>query len=202
VTAPAARPAAGMGRPRDPEVSDAAMAAAIRLIVDDGYPAVTMERIAERAGVSKAALYRRWPNKVAVVVDAVEAFAQTSTALPDTGRVRDDVVAFLGGFLRNRRDEAETFEALSAAMESDPALARSCRRMLTSTFAERLRTIVRRGVARGELPVDTDVDLVADLAPALIRYRRLATGQRPDQELVERIADQFFTAPGPMAAAG
>ena len=87
-----------LGRPRNPELDDAAVRAAIELVVEDGYPALTMERIAVRASVSRAALYRRWPNKVELVVDAIESLVKAQGTLPDTGRLRDDVVEFLQHF--------------------------------------------------------------------------------------------------------
>lgn len=183
---------ATLGRPRDPAVDDAATAAAIRLITEEGYANLTMERISERAGVSKAALYRRWPNKLELVVDAIGTSARRHVTLPDTGRVRDDVLAFLEGFSRERQTDVEAYDALAGAVDSDPELAERCREVLGAGLTEAFRTIVRRGVARGELPAGTDVDLLADVVPALIRYRRQTTGEGPGARFVERIVDQFF----------
>lgn len=183
---------ATLGRPRDPAVDGAAVEAAIRLIVEDGYGCVTMERIAERAGVSKAALYRRWPNKVALVVDAIDASARDSFVLPDTGRVRDDIVAFFGNFSRERQADVDVYDALTGAVESDHELAERCRDMLAAGLVESFRTIVSRAVGRGELPPTTDVELLADIVPALVRYRRQTTGTGPDAEFVGRVVEQFF----------
>ncbi len=168
------------------------MAAAVRLIVEDGYANLTMERIAERAGVSKAALYRRWPNKVAVVADAVEASAREKLTLPDTGRVRDDVVALLDNFSRERQTDVEAYDALTGAVGSDHELAERCRELLGAGLSEAFRAIVARGVARGELPPGTDIELLADVVPALIRYRRQTSGAAPDAGYVRRVLEQFF----------
>lgn len=184
---------APLGRPRDPAVDEAALEAAIRLIVDEGYAVLTMERIAERAGVSKAALYRRWPNKVAVVADAVAVSAQESLSLPDTGRVRDDVLAFFANFARDRQRDVDVYDALTGAIESDHELAERCRDWLAAGLVDAFRTIVSRGVARGELPPSTDVELLAAVVPALVRYRRHTTGVGPDGRFVERIVEQFFS---------
>ena len=183
---------ATLGRPRDPSVDGAALGAAIQLIVDDGYGALTMERIAERAGVSKAALYRRWPNKVALVVDAVDASTRESFLLPDTGRVRDDILAFFDNFSRDRQADVAAYDALTGAVESDHELFERCREVLAAGITEAFQTIVSRGAARGELPPDTDVELLAALVPALLRYRRQTTGHAPDSAYVERIVEQFF----------
>lgn len=183
---------ATLGRPRDPAVGDAALEGAIHLIVEDGYGSLTMERIAERAGVSKAALYRRWPNKVALVVDAVAASSREKFALPDTGSVKDDILAFFQNFSRERHTDVEAYDALTGAIESDHELAERCREMLAAGLVESFRALVARAVERGELAPGTDVELLADVVPALVRYRRQTTGLAPDAEYVGRIVEQFF----------
>lgn len=182
------------GRPRDPEVAAAAMEAAVSLLLEDGFSALTMERISERAGVSKAALYRRWPNKIALLVDVAADYAKASLQVPDTGTVAGDIVEIMGAFLRKRRRDAQVIEAMMAAAANSPDLARRWRQTFSATFKPAFRTIIERGVARGELPADTDTELLADLAPALVRFRRQATGKRLDDEYIRRIAKQFFAA--------
>ena len=181
-----------LGRPRDPAVDGAALDAASQLIVEDGYGCLTMERIAERAGVSKAALYRRWPNKVALVVDAVAALAGDRFVPPDTGRVRDDIVAFFGHFSRQRQRDVDAYDAITGAVDSDHELAERCRQMLALGVGESFRVIVSRAVDRGELPPGTDVELLVDVVPALVRYRRQTTGLGPDADYIGRILRQFF----------
>ena len=184
---------AALGRPRDPEVSEAALAAAVRLVVEDGYQSLTMERVAQRADVSKAALYRRWPNKLALMVDAVEWVTRDTVVVPDTGLVRDDIVGFLAGFARDQHADADVYDALSAAMESDHELGDRCREKVTATVSGSFRLIMERAVKRGELDPGVDVELLVDLVPALVSYRRRTTGQHPDAAFIERIADQFFS---------
>ena len=184
---------APLGRPRNPELDDAAMRTAIELIVEDGYPALTMERIALRAPVSRAALYRRWPNKVELVVDAIGSFLRPQGPLPDTGGLRDDFVEFLNFVTQNRAADIESYEALVAAAAGDPELGRRCRDTLLGRFSDSFRTIVTRAVNRGELPASTDIELVADVVPALAFYRSQTTGRYLDEEFIARLADQFFT---------
>jgi AcrR family transcriptional regulator len=182
-----------LGRPRNPELDDAAISAAIELVVQDGYPALTMERIAVRASVSRAALYRRWPNKVELVVDAIESLVKAQGALPDTGRLRDDFVEFLRTLVRNRSADMEAYEALIAAAMGDPELGNRCRDTLLVRFSDSFRTMITRAVDRGELPADTDIELLADVVPALALYRAQTTGQRLDEQFIDRMAEQFFT---------
>jgi AcrR family transcriptional regulator len=182
-----------LGRPRNPELDDAAISAAIQLVVEDGYPALTMERIAVRASVSRAALYRRWPNKVELVVDAIESLVKAQGTLPDTGRLRDDFVEFLRTLVRNRSADMEGYEALIAAAMGDPELGNRCRDTLLVRFSDSFRAMVTRAVGRGELPVGTDIELLADVVPALALYRAQTTGQRLDEQFIDRMAEQFFT---------
>ncbi len=186
-----------LGRPRNPELDDAAISAAIELVVEDGYPALTMERIAVRASVSRAALYRRWPNKVELVVDAIESLVKAQGALPDTGRLRDDFVEFLRTLVRNRSADMEAYESLIAAAMGDPELGNRCRDTLLVRFSDSFRTMITRAVDRGELPADTDVELLADVVPALALYRAQTTGQRLDEQFIDRMAEQFFTRTNP-----
>jgi AcrR family transcriptional regulator len=181
------------GRPRNPELDSAAIRAATELVVEDGYPAVTMERIASRASVSRAALYRRWPNKVELVVDAIESFLKTEGPLPDTGRLRDDLVEFLRTLVRNRAADIQTYEALIAAAMGDPELGNRCRDTLLVRFSGTFRTMITRAIERGELPGGTDVEILADVVPAFALYRSQTTGKRLDEEFIQRIAEQFFT---------
>ena len=168
------------------------MSATVNLIVEDGYSALTIERVAVRASVSRAALYRRWPNKQALVVDAIEAFAHNQVPLPDTGRLRDDITEFLRNMVRAREADMEAYEALSAALVAHRELAERCKDTLVATFAASFRTIVTRAVDRGELPRGTDIELLADLAPALARYRRQVRGERLNDAFIDRLANQFF----------
>jgi AcrR family transcriptional regulator len=192
---------ATIGRPRDPSVDDAAIDAAIRLIVEDGFSSLTMERVAERAGVSKAALYRRWANKTALVADAVEWLSGEAAVVPDTGGLRADMVEYVERFSRDRHADVEVFDAIRAAVMSEPELMARCRDVLLAHGAAAFQAMVERAVARGELPASTDVELMAEVAPALLLYHHQTTGQKPDAAFMERIVRQFFS-PGPSAGGG
>ncbi len=180
------------GRPRQPGLDAAAMKAAIALISEAGYSSLTMAHIAERAVVSRAALYRRWPNKLELVVDAIEAFGPHRAPVPDTGHAAADVVELLHTLVRGRPEDAEAYEALSNALAAEPQLASRCSGPVLAGLSAALRTIVTRAVDRGELPSATDVELLAQVVPALIRHRRQIAAPPLDDGLIERMADQFF----------
>src|SRR3954465_4956485 len=90
----------GRGRPRDPRRREAILAAAIALVGEVGYDRVTVDALAARAGVSKPTIYRRWPGgKPEIVVEAIRAKRSEGGELPDTGSLRGDLLAMLGGVI-------------------------------------------------------------------------------------------------------
>jgi AcrR family transcriptional regulator len=183
-----------LGRPRSPGLDEAAIRAASELLVEEGYHQLTMDRIAQRAAVSKAALYRRWPNKLALVIDALQEFSQIRNPVPDTGHLRDDVLTYLEGMAKQTPADAATLDALNDALDDNPELRQQGAGSLFAKVTSDLNTIITRGVERGELPADTDIDLLANAIPALLRQHRLTTGKRLDHTLITRIVTQFFPA--------
>ncbi|WP_235826381.1 TetR/AcrR family transcriptional regulator [Candidatus Frankia alpina] len=84
------------GRPRDESRDHAIRSATLDLLAELGYDGVTMDRVAARAG--KATIYRRWPSKLAMVIDSINAFAEERMPTPDTGSLRLDIIEFLTSF--------------------------------------------------------------------------------------------------------
>jgi AcrR family transcriptional regulator len=181
------------GRPRDPQVDEAIFAATLELLAEQGYAQLTIERIAARAGIGKASLYRRWPDKVSVVLEAVSHNPERPAA-PDTGNLRTDMLVYLRTLVRYRTVHGEAISAISGEAFANARFADAFRAGMADPVLAGMRTIVERAVARGELPEGTDVDLVAALPPALLQAQRLFTGSLPDEAFVVRIVAQFFSA--------
>jgi AcrR family transcriptional regulator len=182
------------GRPRDPAVDEAILAAAVDVLGDVGYARLTMEQVAARAGVGKASLYLRWSSKVALVAEAIQQRTGAVPAAPDTGRVRQDMLVFLRALVRSHgAGFVRAATAVSGEVASNPELLEAFRHDVIGTVVDRLRVIVARAVDRGELPETSDVDLLAVLPLALLQHQRLAREARPAADLVERIVDQFYT---------
>jgi AcrR family transcriptional regulator len=192
ITAPTEDQQARRGRPRDPEVDEAIMVATIDLLEREGFARLTMEGVAERAGVGKASLSRRWPNKVALVVEVVRRLAQPQVDLPDTGNLHDDMLAYVRIIVRSRRAKADILGAVGNELVSHPELAQAFRTEILAVLRSKFTILLQRGIDRGELPASTDVELLADLAPALLHHRHLSTGEPMDERLMRRIVDQFF----------
>ena len=176
------------GRPRSPEVHDAILDAAIVLIREVGYDAVSMDGIAARAGVGKAALYRRWPSKEALVVEALGRLV-AAMPVPDTGALAEDVRLVMAAHRRMYADpaSAQLLSGIVAAMARSKAIARAVRRGFVGTRHDALRAVLARGVARGELRDDVDLDLVAEMLNAPLFYRYLLSGRAVNEALVSEV---------------
>jgi AcrR family transcriptional regulator len=87
------------GRPRDPQVDQAILTATLELLGDDGFDGLSIEAVAARAGVGKTTVYRRWPSKIPLVVDALTAMkAPTVSAIPDDMPTREALLRAMSGF--------------------------------------------------------------------------------------------------------
>ena len=185
------------GRPRDPEVDEAIVSAALDVLAEQGFARLTIDRVAARAGVAKTSLYRRWPSKEALVLDAMAHVRfGTRPEVPDTGSVRRDMLSYLRALIRYRRAQSDAIAALASEILANRELADAFRQKLVGGLTSGFRTIVERAVGRGELPAATDVELVAALPMALVHHHRLLTGEPADEGLAKRIVDQFFSGTG------
>lgn len=180
------------GRPRDSKIDRAIMDATLELLAEKGYANLTMERVANRAGVGKASLYRRWPTKVALVLEVVSQNPDRP-AVPETGSLRDDMRTYLRTLLHYRKLHSQAITAISSEVLSNTEFGDSFRTYVGKPLVAGLSTIVQRAVERGELPAHTDVSLLASLPPALLHAQLLLLGYFPDERLVDRIVEQFFS---------
>lgn len=177
------------GRPRSAQAHQAVLSATLELFAADGFSELTIEGVAERAGVAKTTIYRWWPSKVALLLEAISVVRQQA-ATPDTGSVRADAVAHLQQFIDLHTDPrvVRMLAELLAEAARSPDLGES-RASFTAAQRKPLRQALERGVARGELPADLDYELAMDLLLAPIVNRALATGGALAPQLAERIVD-------------
>jgi AcrR family transcriptional regulator len=188
------------GRPRSPEIDQAIREAALALLVEAGYGGMSMEGIAARACVGKAAIYRRWPNKAAVIVDALRGHEAMRVPLPDSGDVRADIENMLIAMQRSLAGEdGPIIAAFAAEKYRHPELREEFDRVFVQNRRKHLQRLVRDAVERGDLPADTDVELFAETGPAILATRLLMHDQPPDPKLPRRIVEQLFGARRPVA---
>jgi AcrR family transcriptional regulator len=166
---PAVEP--GSGRRRRGDELTAAIFQAVRGELDEnGYAAVTMETIAKRAGTGKAALYRRWPSRTELIIDTVQATMPGMAGLPDTGSLRGDILALLDAFASELRGAlGDALRGLRAEAILDPSLSRQISDYTGDFASSRLRQLVGRAAARGELGRSDVSRLRLEAGPAIIR---------------------------------
>jgi AcrR family transcriptional regulator len=164
------------------------------LLAEVGYARLTMDQVAARARVGKASVYLRWPNKVALVADAIQHRAAVTPEIPDTGALRSDMLVFLKALLHRKSAAEPAVLAVSGEIASNPELRKAWRHGLTSTLQASVRVIVERAIKRGELQAGCDVEMLSMLPLTLLQNWRLTHGRGPDDAVAERIVDQFYTA--------
>lgn len=177
---------AGAGRPLDPDTDAAIRKAAIDLIVEVGYDRVTMEAIARRAKAGKGALYRRWPSKAPLVIDAIIDWrGPRPSELPDTGSLLGDIDAAIAmtptrtGSLRM----GSVLMGIASAAARDPALQDAVEAHLTGPTIRMMQSLADHAVARGEAVEGRDLSLVGETMAGLM-IMRLMRGRPPDRDYV------------------
>ena len=169
------------GRPRSETARTAVLDAAAELLLAHGLPAVSMDAVAERAGVSKATIYRWWPTKETLALDAL--YTEWATARPaarDTGSLRGDLLSLLRPWARLAvsRPYARVIASLISEAQTDPTFAEEYRDRVVEPRRDQARAILRRAVDRGEIPAGTKVEVALDLLFGPL-YHRLLHGHAP-----------------------
>jgi len=179
---------------RSEAAREAVLEAADDLLVERGFGGVTIEGIAARAGVAKQTIYRWWPSKVDILLEAFADDMEESLFPPDHGNVGDDLRAHLHrlALFLTESDEGEVFRALTGQAQHDPVLATRLRNDYLSRQRERDRVPLQRAVDRGELPADLDLDLAVDQLVGPIYYRVLVTGEPVPREFTDQLVRRFL----------
>jgi len=168
-----ARAPSSGGRARDPELDDAITTATTALLGERGFAGLTIEAIARRAGVARATVYRRWPNLDALLAHVLRGVVH-EVPVPDCGRVRDDLIAILEHELAMvRQDAGKLYPSLGVqAKKADPG-ARGALADLMLHRRAAVRAVLRRGVDRGEIRDDADLELAFFVVWGAVYYRHL-----------------------------
>lgn len=184
------RPPAGAAVLR-PDKTRAIVEAAFRELADVGYRGLTMDRVAARAGVGKAALYRRWPSKDAMLVDFIGRVGARRVLPPNEGSLRADLLAFVREAIAalGHPTVARVALELQAEARGNPELERAlAERYRQPRRAAGLETL-RRAMDRGELSPDADVELTLDLLAGPLLMRGLLTEEPFDEDYAPRLVD-------------
>jgi AcrR family transcriptional regulator len=184
------------GRPRSEKARKAVLDAAAELLLERGLSAVSMDAVAERAGVSKATIYRWWPTKEALALDALH--TEWAAAAPDpraTGSLRADLLALLRPWaeLVRSRPFARVIAALVTEARTDPVFDAEYQQRVIKPRRDQAREVFRHAIDRGEIPADTNLEVALDLIYGPL-YHRLLHGHLPlNDQFVRDVVDMALT---------
>ncbi len=162
------------GRRRSDQAHQAILQATREVLEQVGYRAMTIEAIAARAGVGKKTIYRWWPSKAAVALEALTAYARAHTPFSDTGSLEGDLLAYFEyAFPVLQGKSGTVLSGLAAEAQLDTAFAHEFQRVFIVPQKAALVALLQRDVQRGELTPDTNLDVLADLIYGAKWYRFL-----------------------------
>lgn len=182
------------GRPRSVEADRAILDATIKLLYEEGYARMSMEAVAEAAGVGKTTVYRRYRDK-ADLVTAVIAAMRGGEEMPDSGDIRADVLLLLEGFARGKEQvqRMKLLGTLWAEQERNPELLRLFRERIIKPRRAMLIESLRRGQERGELNDDFDPGLVTEMLVGS-HFARQFDGRPIPRDWAEQVVDTIWPA--------
>lgn len=182
-----------LGRKRDHTRDEAILDAAIEVLGEVGYTAMTIDAVALRARAGKATVYRRWASKEDLVLDAVDRLKVQqvpSDPLPDTGTLRGDLIALFRPQSAEegaRRDRAAA--GLVSMLSHHSAFADAAHSAFVDPWADAHRAIMRRAVERGEVAEAVDVETICQVLPTMAAYRALVQRKPFDKDFLVAAID-------------
>ena len=190
------------GRPRNAALDDRFLDAALDLVAERGYDGVTLEEVARRAGSSRPSIYRRWPDRDHLLLDAVRlVFRRMDAALPRFRRgmsVSERIARFLEAVIRGLQDWRlrRIMAAMVAALHQHPELA-DLQRLIQTRRGIVLRRLLERAIERGELAREFDIEVALDLIMGPVFYRCLVLDLPLEPEDAARITRQALLVATP-----
>jgi AcrR family transcriptional regulator len=168
-------------------------AAVLELLAEQGYDRLTMEAVAARARAGKATIYRRWPSKAELVIDAINDLKPPATDLPDTGSLAGDVRAsFEATAVGGPPNAFPLIAGLAAGLVHDRELADAFREHFLRPRLAHLEALLTRAAARGEIAPPQNTDLLCAVFPALMLHRTVLDGEPPDADFVRRVVEEVL----------
>jgi AcrR family transcriptional regulator len=179
------------GRPRSERSHRAILDAANELLAERGFVDLTIDEVAQRAGVGKTTIYRRWPSKGTLVFEAFATDFLNRQPLPDTGSLRGDLLAALRAFIKVVKGTVtgRTLVGLIAEVQRDSELAEIWREGFVGRVRAQHRVMVDRAVERGEASPDTDPDVVLDLLFGAAYHRLLQSHLVLNDRFAQAVVD-------------
>ena len=182
-----------LGRKRDHTRDAEILESALDVLAETGYDGMTIDMVATRAKAGKATLYRRWPSKPELVLDAVACMKGNDIdlgALPDTGTLRGDLVAMVKP--RTIEDAQQKLRVMAGVMSllgQNPGLAEAAREAIVEPRLAINRMFLRRAIDRGEISADIDIERIAAVSQSMGAFRMLMLQKPVDREFVISVID-------------
>ncbi len=178
------------GRPRSTVADAAILQAAIETFCEQGYDGLSVEAVAARAGVAKSTIYRRYPAKLDLVMDALGCVAHAVIPTESTGDLRTDLLAIAHGYLAMLTDSyaGRSIPMMLSAKSRSPELA-AAHNALVEERRGAFVAIIQAGIDRGELPAPTDATIVADMLSGALFMRVFVTGRGVTEADIDALVD-------------
>jgi hypothetical protein len=174
---------------RDPEILEAALA----VLAETGYDGMTIDMVAARAKAGKATLYRRWPSKAELVLDAVACLKMGDVDpahLPDTGTLRGDLVAMIKPHsIEDGERKLQIMAGLMSMLSRSPELMDTATSAIVDPRVAANRILMRRAIERGEIPADCDLETLSLVTPSMAAFRVLVLKKPVDKEFLVSLID-------------
>lgn len=180
----------GRGRPRDPAVDQRITAAAAELLLQRGFDHTTVDDVAAKAGVGKATVYRRWPSKEDLALAAMTELFATEFPSPDTGTIRGDVTESIRAILAFvNTAQGERFLRMTIAESIRDARIAALYRESIERSEVRGRALLQRGIDRGEVRADINMDLAVQWLSGLLSGRSISGRPMPGLDELDAYVD-------------
>jgi AcrR family transcriptional regulator len=185
-----------VGRPLDVSRDADILDVTLDVLAEVGFDGMTVDMVAARAKAGKATLYRRWPSKTELVIDAVACMKNGDIDfdhLPDTGTLRGDLVSMIKApGIRDAEKKLKIMAGLVSLLARNPDLADVAQESVIAPRAKLNRVFLQRAVDRGEISSETDIEMVANISTSMVTYRTLMLRKPVDREFLVRIIDKVI----------
>jgi len=178
----------GPGRPVNAAIDDQLLRATQDLLIEVGFERLTMDAVAQRCGASKATIYRRWPSKVELAV-AAAAQLLTTTEVPDSGDLREDLISCGRAYLQPDGRSAELSASLLVSSRHDAELRQAAHEVLGDPHIALFRSVIVSAVERGAVSADVDVEAIVEVFPSIACQRAVTRGEALHEADVVRVVD-------------
>ena len=168
------------------------LAVTLRLLQEHGYERLTLDEVAAAGRASKATMYRRWPTKAELVLAAfIEGVSQDAVP-PDTGTLREDLIAIGDTVCAQAKEHSATFRAVLGEVSRNPELNDAMQEQLFDQRRAMMKQVVKRAVDRGEIGADAANSELWDLLPGYLIYRTVIQNRLPTRRTVRTLVDDVI----------